>query len=76
MRNNLPICKFDKCRYYLDGACTNKTVYLKCKYRKAVRTLESIMGTQKFCVLCENLSCKNSITQDAICKPQWDGAEI
>lgn len=40
---------------------------------EAVKTLETIMGSQKFCVLCGNVECKNSNTHDATCKPKWNG---
>lgn len=50
-----------------------------CDYAKVVKenkrmkaTLESIMGSQKYCALCANTGCKNSSTQDATCDPIWN----
>lgn len=42
---------------------------------KAVKTIETIIGSQKYCALCKNTDCKNSITTDATCKPIWSGLE-
>lgn len=42
---------------------------------KAVKTIETIMGCQKFCALCGNIECKNSNTRDASCNPMWNGLE-
>lgn len=42
---------------------------------KAVKTIETILGSQKYCALCKNADCKNSITTDATCKPIWSGLE-
>lgn len=42
---------------------------------KAVKTIETIMGCQKFCALCDNSKCKNSNTRDASCNPIWNGLE-
>lgn len=42
---------------------------------KAIRTIETIMGTQKYCALCKNVECKNSNAKEASCKPMWNGLE-
>lgn len=41
----------------------------------AVKTIETIMGAQKYCTLCKNMACKNSNTTEAACKPMWNGLE-
>lgn len=73
MRIDLPLCGFKACRYQYDGNCTKQVEYTKCSYINAVKTLESIMGSQKLCVLCQNELCKNSTTSDALCEPVWNG---
>lgn len=49
----------------------------KAEYQKdkAIRTINNILGCQKFCVLCGNIECKNSNTRDASCNPMWNGLE-
>lgn len=32
MRIDLPLCDFNKCRYYFDGNCTKKSEYERCEY--------------------------------------------
>lgn len=64
------------CRNQFDGNCTKPVEHQKCEYISAVQTLELIMGTQKFCVLCQNVACKNSITLEAACEPVWNGMRI
>lgn len=32
MRMELPLCNLHTCRYYSDGNCLNKTMYIKCEY--------------------------------------------
>lgn len=60
--------KYDK-QYSSD--CDNN-----CEFAKAIKTLETIMGSQKFCALCANTKCKDSITTDAVCEPKWNGKTI
>lgn len=76
MRTDLPKCRFKMCRNQFDGNCTKPVEHQKCEYVSAVQNLELIMGTQKFCVLCQNVACKNSITLEAACEPVWNGMRI
>lgn len=76
MRTDLPKCRFKMCRNQFDGNCTKPVEHQKCEYISAVQNLELIMGTQKFCVLCQNAACKNSITLEAACEPVWNGMRI
>ena len=41
----------------------------------AVRTIETIIGAQKYCALCKHAACKNSEAIGAACKPIWNGLE-
>lgn len=45
----------------------------KTKKDTAIRLIETIMGSQKYCALCKNIACKNSDTREAACKPIWNG---
>ena len=76
MRIDLPRCDFELCRNQVDGNCTKQSEYQKCEYISAVQNLELIMETQKFCALCKNNACKNSITSEAACAPAWNGRRI
>lgn len=76
MRTELPACRFKQCKHQLDGNCTSKIEYARCSYIHAVETIEAIMGTQKYCALCDNVSCKNANTQDSCCRPAWNGLSI
>lgn len=49
---------------------------IKLQRDKAIRTIESIMGNQKHCIICANSECKNSNTSDATCRPKWNGKEL
>lgn len=73
---HLPRCGFKPCRYQSDGNCTKPTEYQRCEYTSAVQNLELIMGTQKFCALCQNNWCKDATTSDATCTPVWNGLRI
>lgn len=76
MRIDLPRCGFKPCRHQFDGNCTYPDEYKRCQYIRAVETIEAIMGTQKFCTLCQNNSCKDGITSEATCIPVWNGLGI
>lgn len=43
------------------------------EYKKAKETIEFIMGSQKFCMMCNNLACKNGTTGEVSCSPIWNG---
>lgn len=76
MRIDLPQCDFKKCRFQADGNCTKEQEYKRCSYIHAIKTIETIMESQKFCILCANDFCKNSNTRDASCKPIWNKSNI
>lgn len=42
------------------------------QYKKAKETIEFIMGSQKYCMMCGNNACKNSTTGEVGCDPAWD----
>ena len=68
---------FQRCVFYLHGNyCISEEHYKNCKYKNAISALETIMCTQKYCALCNNLSCKNSNTQESNCHPIWNGIKI
>lgn len=76
MRIDLPKCGFKMCRNQIDGNCTKPVEYQRCEYISAVQTLETIMYSQKFCALCQNVVCKNNITSESACEPVWNGMRI
>jgi len=76
MKMHLPRCGFKLCRNQFDGNCTKPTEYQRCEYISAVQNLETIMGTQKFCMLCQNNACKDAATSEATCVPVWNGLRI
>lgn len=41
---------------------------------EAIQSIETIMGTQKFCALCNNMECKNS--SYVACKPIWNKMKL
>lgn len=76
MRIDLPLCGFKQCKYQSDGNCTRQIEYDRCAYIHAIKTIEAIIGTQKYCVLCDNTSCKNTSTKAPSCHPVWNGLSI
>lgn len=73
MRIDLPQCGFKHCRFQADGNCLHKLEFQRCEHVRACETLESIISSQKLCILCQNSICKNSSSREENCHAIWNG---
>lgn len=72
MRIDLPRCGFKACRYQADGNCTQPAKYQACEYILAIHSLNTIVGSQKLCTLCQNYTCEG-VSIGEPCSPIWSG---